>query len=572
MTTRQIGRYQIVRAIGEGGMATVYEGIDPQMNRAVAVKLMESRLTQDPAFRKRFRREVDVLRRLNHPYVAGILDYGEHEEQPFLVMPLLSGGTLADLLGGGPLPPDRIAGIVTRIGNVLDYAHRQGIIHRDIKPANILFDNQGLPYLSDFGIVKVLGEGYSTVTHTGTSLGTPGYMSPEQVRGRWRRTAAATSTPWGWSLFEMLTGRLPYVATDPFAQAFQHVHDPIPQVRDVNAKLASGWQPIIDRALAKDRASRYMTASAMSADISTLVQSTGTARVAASAKSTAPSTPEEPEGRRRFWLGAAAIAAVVTLIGGAWFGYSQVMPSRGAVANTNQVTPVAMLASVGEATVTSPPATLPRATAFPTSTLSQELVLPPSTATHTPTTTPSATASRSGPPLFRVSTETPLYEGPGSLYTTSTMLAADEEVEVIGRDLIWAWYNVRSDDGRTGWIARTVGQFVDSEGIMLIAAAATIPAPPVTATPTPPPPTAVPVVITVPIVPTLALAQPTAALPVPVVPTAIVPTPGAPPLEPSPPPPPTDPDPTTPPVLPTDPPPTPPVLPTDPPPTPPILP
>ena len=250
MAITQIGQYQEVEEVGRGGMAVVYRAIAPDSGQAVAIKLMLGDLLGDPRFRKRFQREAEVLQRLRHPAIVPILDHGEHNGQPYLVMPYLTGGTLANQLTRGALPPASAA-LLAPIAAALDAAHRQGVIHRDVKPANILFDAAFRPYLTDFGIVKLLDES-TAVTQTGASLGTPGYMSPEQVRGL-SLDGRCDVYALGVILFEMLTGRLPFMSTNPYAQAFQHISDPIPDARAINPALAAGWQPIIERAMAKER-------------------------------------------------------------------------------------------------------------------------------------------------------------------------------------------------------------------------------------------------------------------------------------------------------------------------------
>lgn len=262
MTT--IGRYHVVKEVGRGGMATVYRARTAE-GSVVAIKLMAGELLGDPHLRRRFRREAEVLSRLRHPAIVPILDYGEHLGQPYLVMPYLEGGTLGDRVASGAMPPRKTA-LLTRIASALDSAHAQHVVHRDVKPSNILFDATEQPYLTDFGIVKLLGEAQSAITHTGASLGTPGYMSPEQVRGE-TLDGRCDIYALGVVLFEMLTGRLPFTATNPYTQAFQHISVPIPQLRQVNPALSPDWQPILERAMAKRRDDRYPTAAAMAADL-----------------------------------------------------------------------------------------------------------------------------------------------------------------------------------------------------------------------------------------------------------------------------------------------------------------
>ena len=176
MSVTKIGRYEIERELGRGGMAVVLLARDPAMKRQVAVKVLPRQFTFDPQFRARFQREAEVIAALEHPAIVPIYDFGEYDDQPYIVMRYMPGGSLADRLKRGALPLAEAARIFTRLASALDEAHARGIIHRDLKPGNILFDQRGDPYISDFGIAK-LAE--TSTTFTGSAIiGTPAYMSP----------------------------------------------------------------------------------------------------------------------------------------------------------------------------------------------------------------------------------------------------------------------------------------------------------------------------------------------------------------------------------------------------------
>jgi serine/threonine protein kinase len=253
----KIGRYEIEKELGEGGMAKVYLARDPSVNRQVAVKVLPRRFMSDPRFRARFQREAEVIAALEHPAIVPVYDFGEEEDQPFIVMRYMPGGTLADRLLRGSLPLSELASIFERIGSAVDYAHQQGIIHRDLKPGNILFDSQGLSYLSDFGISKI-SETSSTLTGAGI-IGTPAYMSPEQAEGK-KLDGRSDIYSLGVVLFQSLTGELPYKADTPMRQAMAHILQPVPSLLDRKPDLPPKLERIIRVALDKSPNDRYQTA------------------------------------------------------------------------------------------------------------------------------------------------------------------------------------------------------------------------------------------------------------------------------------------------------------------------
>lgn len=263
-----IGRYQIIDELGRGGMATVYRAFDPQVHREVAIKLLPRQFTHDTSFRGRFAREAKIVAALDHPAIVPVLDYGEQGDQPYLVMRLMTGGTLAERLETGPLPLPEIGRIFNRIAPALDAAHARGAIHRDLKPSNILFDQWNEPYIADFGIVKLSESTVSTLSQY--ALGTPAYMSPEQIEGKAELDGRSDVYALGVILFEMLTGGRPYEATTPMGLMMQHVNEPVPDIRTRLAELPVEGQRIINQAMAKNRDERYTTATALAADMAHL--------------------------------------------------------------------------------------------------------------------------------------------------------------------------------------------------------------------------------------------------------------------------------------------------------------
>jgi serine/threonine-protein kinase len=211
----KIGKYEIIQKVGSGGMAHVFVAFDPDLKRQVAIKMMSGSLTRDPEFRLRFEREAEVIANLEHEYIIPVYEFGYHEDQPYLVMRYLMGGSLKERIEDyGPLSLSDAAAIMERMAAALEAAHRRGIVHRDFKPDNILMDTDGDTYLADFGIVKMLTGG---VTTGGWIAGTPAYMAPEQVHGDAEIDGRADVYAMGVSLYEILSGKLPYWDPTPRA-------------------------------------------------------------------------------------------------------------------------------------------------------------------------------------------------------------------------------------------------------------------------------------------------------------------------------------------------------------------
>ncbi len=266
MTPKQIGRYEIEKELGRGGMAVVYLARDPLVNRKVAIKVLPRQFTFDPQFRARFQREAQVIAALDHPAIVPVYDFGEHDDQPYIVMRYMSGGSLSDLLKQrGPFPVDESADILLRIGSALDEAHQKGIVHRDLKPDNVLFDERNDAFVSDFGIVKV---SEATVQYTGNAIiGTPGYMSPEQARGEVQIDGRSDVYSLGAIAYEMLTGKLPYQSDTPMGMAMKHIMEPVPNVLDANPTLPPSSATVISKAMAKKPDQRYQKCTDMADDL-----------------------------------------------------------------------------------------------------------------------------------------------------------------------------------------------------------------------------------------------------------------------------------------------------------------
>jgi len=275
MKPDKIGRYEVEEEIGRGGMATVFKAYDPRFERHIAIKVLPPEFMHDTEFRARFNREAKTIAALEHPAIVPVYDYGEDAGLLYLVMRYMPGGSLADRLEQGPLSIEESAEILQRLGSALDRAHSEGIIHRDLKPSNILFDQYGDAFLADFGIVR-LTTSDSNLTASGSLVGTPTYMSPEQVYGDKELDGRSDIYALGVILFQMLTGHLPYEADTPAKMMMKHILEPVPQILSNRPDLPPEAEEVVSRALAKERDQRFASAADLNAALSTLTQKSKT--------------------------------------------------------------------------------------------------------------------------------------------------------------------------------------------------------------------------------------------------------------------------------------------------------
>ncbi|MGJ3238088.1 MAG: protein kinase domain-containing protein [Anaerolineae bacterium] len=256
-----ISGYEIIRQIGEGGMATVYLANQQSMNRQVAIKVLPKHLVKDDTYMERFRREVDIASKLEHRNIIPVYDYGEYEGQPFIVMRYMPAGSLDDILQNGPMPPESIYKLINQIAPALDYAHSKQVLHRDLKPSNVLMDDDGGAFLTDFGIARVVGDNNPGLTKQGV-VGTPSYMSPEQAQGK-ELDGRSDVYSLGVMLFEMSTGRRPFESETPYSIAVMQVTDQPPMPRDLNPTISTALEAVILKSLKKSRDDRYQTGVAL---------------------------------------------------------------------------------------------------------------------------------------------------------------------------------------------------------------------------------------------------------------------------------------------------------------------
>src|SRR3954467_7797388 len=268
-------RYEVGELLGRGGMAEVHLGRDTRLGRVVAIKLLRIDLARDATFQARFRREAQSAAALNHPAIVAVYDTGEEQvveaggslvSLPYIVMEFVEGHTLRELMHDGrPLDVDTALDVTARVLSALEYSHRAGIVHRDIKPANVMMTPNGDVKVMDFGIARAMADASSTMTQTQAVIGTAQYLSPEQARGE---TVDARSDLYsaGCLLYELLTGRPPFVADSPVAVAYQHVREEPQPPSAFNPAVPEAVDRIVLHALAKDRETRYQSAAATRRD------------------------------------------------------------------------------------------------------------------------------------------------------------------------------------------------------------------------------------------------------------------------------------------------------------------
>ena len=344
------GRYEVDGLLGRGGMAEVRKGTDTRLGRVVAIKRLRTDLASDPTFQARFRREAQSAASLNHPAIVSVYDTGEEVgteadgvgsdgvPQPYIVMEYVAGRTLREILREGrKILPERALEITSGVLSALDYSHRAGIVHRDIKPDNVMLTPSGDVKVMDFGIARAMADASSVMTQTAAVVGTAQYLSPEQARGE---TVDSRSDVYstGCLLYELLTGRPPFVGESPVSVAYQHVREQAAPPSSLDPDLPPEVDRIVMQALAKPIDERYQSAAAMRADIERYLAGqpivapplAGTAVTPAYADSGdeptsffggRPDQDDEEEDRKKRWpLFLAGLAILALLIGAVVFG------------------------------------------------------------------------------------------------------------------------------------------------------------------------------------------------------------------------------------------------------------
>ena len=267
MTPTNIGRYQILSELAQGGMGVIFLAHDPFVQRSVIIKVLTYQFAMEEYHREFFQQEAKIIASLEHPYIVPVYDFGWQGSQPYIVMRYMVGGSLADMMKAKRLKLAEFSKIIQRLCEALDAAHARNIIHRDIKPGNILFDIEKEAFLADFGIAKIKSDASEDEEWI---VGTPSYMSPEQCLSQ-KVDKRSDIYSMGVLLFKILTGQAPFHGRSNEDLMDKHVNQPIPNILDLQPDLPAAWQEILNKAMAKSPADRYVSAGELAKDVQGLV-------------------------------------------------------------------------------------------------------------------------------------------------------------------------------------------------------------------------------------------------------------------------------------------------------------
>ncbi len=335
-------RYTVEARIGQGGMAEVFRGFDPSLDRTVAIKILLHPFDRDAGFVARFRREAQAAARLNHPNIVGVFDAGADGDTQYIVMEYIEGRTLASFLAAGGTPsPMQAVELTEKVASALQAAHEHGIVHRDIKPANVMVTRAGAVKVMDFGIARVQSD--ATAPQTSSVIGTPAYFSPEQAQGQ-PVDARSDIYSLGCVLYEMLAHHQAFTGDTPVAIAYKQVNETPPPPSASNPDVPPRLDAVVMKCMAKNPANRYQSAAELTADLERVrqgidVEATplmpaigdATATQVIARQPTEVMPPPEPEGSsKRIWLGVLIGILIVAILAGAGYLLAQSLGNKDA--------------------------------------------------------------------------------------------------------------------------------------------------------------------------------------------------------------------------------------------------
>lgn len=318
-------RYRVLRRLGSGGMADVWLAEDAHLQRQVALKVLHRRFAQDREFVERFRREAEAAAGLQHPNVVAVFDRGDIDGTYYIAMQYLEGHSLKELIDAG-LSPEQAALLIRQVLEAARFAHRHGVVHRDLKPQNVIVDAEGKAVVTDFGIARA---GVSEITQTGSVMGTPHYLSPEQAQGQ-DVTAVSDLYSIGVILYEALTRRVPFEGESAVAVAMKQVSQPPQRPSSIAPEVSPALDAVVIRALEKDPGQRFQSADAFIVAIDAALADPTAASGGTTAFAPLPPVvavpeerPEAEEERRRHWWRWALAALALLLIALLVFGLTR---------------------------------------------------------------------------------------------------------------------------------------------------------------------------------------------------------------------------------------------------------